>query len=199
MRHNRWLLSLVVLFAAFIAPRVQAAPIAYHFSGIASGSINGTNFFNAAYQMSLLTVTGDIASSGPNTLRTASSVLDFTINGTAGTFNTPFTVFRTSNGGASVVGLTAVGGNDLIGIQNASLATYDLASSFGPITQSPPQILDALQPYATSAGALIFQPEPPATVTFHSVLNPSPVPVPGALGLFASALGGLFLLRRRKA
>lgn len=199
MRYNRWLLSFAVLMAAFIAPRVQAAPIAYHFSGIASGSINGTNFFNAPYQMSLLTVTDDIASSGPNTLRTASSVLDFTINGTAGTFNTPFTVFRTSNGGASTAGLTEVGGGDLMSIKDASLAAYDLASSFGPITQTPPNFVNALHPYATSAGTLIFQPEPPGSITFQAVLNPTLVPVPGAFGLLASALGGLFLLRRRSA
>lgn len=197
MRHNRWLLSMVVLIAATIAQRVEAAPIAYTFSGTLSGSINGVNFFTAPFQMSLLTTTEGQTNPAPNVIRSPENVLSFTIAGVAGTFTAPFAAFRHSFGPNSSVGLSPASGNDLLSITDPSFASYDLASSFGPVTQAPPDFINTGEAYSTSAGDLILQPEPPGSVTFQADLNP--VPAPGALGLMASALGGLFLLRRRKA
>ena len=199
MNRNRRLLVGILLALGLIATRADAAPVAYSFSGTASGSIAGTDFINGAFQLGLLTDTDTVFQpfpGDPSIIRTANATLVFTINGVAGRFDTPFAVFRNASGPNPVVGLAAADGNDLLSIADPSFATYDLSAPFGPVTQSPPQFLNAGFVYQTDVGDVVFEVEPPASVTFQAV--PSPIPVPGGFGLMASALGGLFLLFRRR-
>lgn len=203
MRFYHLLLPATLFAAAVIAPRVNADSITFTFSGNATGSLNGADFTGAPFMMTLVTDTDGVFQPFPrfpNILNTPNAALNFTINGLSGTFSDPFHVFRGGSGPRTSIGLSPQSGDDILDITNPTLATYNLKTAFGPLTQAPPDFLNVGEAYATSVGNLIFTNDRDASITFQATLPPAAVPEPGAVALLisAAATGGGFLLRHRQ-
>ncbi len=89
--------------------------------------------------------------------------------------------------------------NDILDIRRTALAFYDLASPFGPITQSPPNFINPGESYATTVGALILEDTGDESITFRS-FRPAAVPEPSSLILLGlGTLAASKLTRERKA
>lgn len=189
----RWFTMFLATASALSAMGSSAVadPITFTFSGTLSGTLGGEDFEDASAEFTLTTDTNGIVSAGPNTLVTPNTSLNFIIDGEDGTFNSPFHVFRAAFGTFAPIGLSPESGDDLLDITNASLATYDLRTPFGPLTQAPPDFVNPGEAYATSAGDLVLRISGNESLTFEAT-----VPEPTALMLAVPA--GLLLLRRRR-
>ena len=202
MRPYSWLLCAALL--ALPVPHAFADPITYTFSGMFSGSLGGTDFTDAPFALTLATDSDGVFAPFPrfpNILTTLNAPLGFTINGVSGAFANPFHVFRNRFGPNSSVGLSPESGDDLFSITDLSLATYDLKTEFGPLTQSPPDFLNFGEAYATSAGDLVLANDPNAVVTFQARLLPTAVPEPGPMVMLVATLpfaAGLIHRRRTR-
>ena len=203
MRFTHLLVPIALFAVGLIAPHADADPITFTFSGNVTGSLAGTDFTGAPFLMTLVTDTNGVfqpAPRFPNILTTQNAALDFTVNGVSGTFSDPFHVFRGGGGPRASIGLSPQSGDDILDITSSTLATYDLKTAFGPLTQAPPDFLNVGEAYATSAGDLIFTDDRDAIITFQATLVPAAVPEPGLIPLLtgSACTGCGFLLRRRQ-
>ena len=187
------------LLSAVAAIGLSASTITLTYSGTASGALGQTSFSNAAFTVTGIGDTANIFVNPSN-----SSVLDLALDSAsidiAGqgifSFTGAMGAFVAHN--AQVAGFAHAdgGGSDLIhSTADASLGSWDLASSIGPIA-GPGDILQwGIAPANTSGGTLIFY-DAPAAITFQATVCDA-TPEPGSILLLISGAAVLGVLRLR--
>ncbi len=195
--HTGRVLAIASLTLCGLMATAKASPITYTESATVTGSLAGTAFTN---DLITITGTGDTAnvvnSSGLLTnLVTATFALT---GGGSGTFTTQ-SIFVFDNQNLSFAGFQRSGfGGDILETSNSAFATYALATSLAPVSGTG-FTNGVSTSFSTSAGALIIS-LVTGNATFSASTGINPVPLPGALPLFATGLGALGLLgwRRKK-
>jgi hypothetical protein len=193
MRRTVRILSAALAVASLAAPVAGAGAITFEFSGMASDSLGGGDLVDAPFLFTLTTDTAGVFQpfpNLPNIIVTQDTVLAFSIRGVGGTFAVLFHVFRNAFGPNSSVGLSPSTGDDLLSITDPSLATYDLKTPFGPLTQAPPDFINVGEAYATTVGDLIFTDDPDTSARFRA----SVASVPEPASIVMACTGALALL-----
>lgn len=166
-----------VLSLFFVSTAVVAAPITYTFSGLASGTLAGTPFTNA---QTTITATGDTSTiSSPASCGTAPTIctnaltsVTFTISGVgSGTVTDGLLLFGNPAAVSGAIGLERTASSiDWLDFGSPAFATYNLATSIGPITVTP---FSPQGSVATTAGSLNITASPD---TFQAVTAASTAP-----------------------
>jgi hypothetical protein len=212
MRFRVLVVALTMGVAGWAAP-TQAAVITYTMSSLASGTLGGTPFTDALVTVELTADTSGVVEPAPSDggapgvlFNEGTATLTIAGLGTA-TFNDPFGYFAVFFPASVFPGCPCVGifeggsggGTAILGLVDASLAGYDLASAFGPLTGTGAGL--AMHPdgspveFLTTAGALFLTSggdRATLTVTVEAV------PEPASLSLFAVAAFGAIAARRRR-
>jgi hypothetical protein len=189
------LISVVICIAA-VNP-AQAVPITFSFAGVGSGNLDTTVFSNAAFEVLIPADTDDVQPfPWPDPDRpdpTSPCILNLSgtidISGVGiGTFVKPLYVFDSQKSGA--VGFGNWTQYDLINLDvvGVGLDTYDLTTPLGPITDLDPYF-GQFRNVELSIGYLTF------TSMFYATFTAIPEPTTVLL----LGLGGLGLLRKRRA
>jgi hypothetical protein len=173
----------------------DAAPIRYQFSGLASGSVDGTPFRDALTTLTALADTSSVADTGP-TVHTVDAAVRINIEGVgAGAVLTATRLFSSNlSPDATVIGvrLSEDGGAVVLFDPLPGLPGYDLRSAAGPSFVDEPLIEAGVHAgVPTEFGTLRL--EDFGRLSFSATL---PVPEPCALGALMPAL---LALRRRRA
>ncbi len=174
----------------------QAMPITFSFTGVTSGELDGTVFTDAAFEVLISANTDDIYYPYPDVPAIDDLIGMIDISGVGeGTFAEPLYVFV--NQTVEGVGF----GNDVlydlidIAVYSVGLDTYDLTTSFGPITAPTPEYLETSYIHLKT-GNLRFYSNSMTDVTFTATT--SLIPAPGAILLGSIGVGLVGWLRRRK-
>lgn len=203
MRRISLVSALSLALSLAVAAPASAATIIYQFTGTATLALAGTSFQSAPVSFTLTSDTTAITqvNASPLILVTPDTVLDFSVNGVAGTFNRAFHMFSTSFGPVTLVGLSPISGNDLLDVRGAPLSGYRLDTAIGPFTQAPPDFLNVGEEFGTSLGSLVFLDDRDASLTFQATILGNPIPEPStwAMMLTGFAILGMVVRRRRAA
>ena len=209
---NRFLVLVVALTMTGVlgwAAPTQAAVITYTETAIASGSLGGTPFTDAAVTIQLTGDTSGVIEPDPSLpgffANPGTATLTIDGLGTA-TFNSP-------EGYSAIIFPPAAipecpcfaifeGGTGLFGLFDPSFAAYDLRTAFGPLTGPGGGV--ATNPdgspveFFTTAGILLLT-DGGDTVTLTATVADAAVPEPASLSLFAvGALSAMAARRRRQ-
>lgn len=181
---------ILFIFATGCALSAWAVPITYILSGTGTGSVGATPFADAAFTIRVFADTGSIAQSSPLfQVEAISSTVDVT-----GFPSAVFTVDERVLVAQDVPALAfsrslSRGGNDLLDIENAAFANYDLRSTFGPVFDPAPFAVSQFWGEPSTLGNVAFTSARDVTFTATVVPEPSSLALVG-IGLFAT-------LRRR--
>jgi hypothetical protein len=179
------LLATVVLAALGMLRPVAAEPITYIYEGTGSGAIGPATFTNAAFKITALADTDNVA--------LWSEVGDAIQNTHLSTFvaitgHGSYTILTPSHtwGANGLFGLDWAGlGQALdvnwITLDENSLDAYDLATPVGPIPETDPLHVDQFRDVLTTGGLLTF-------TSINEVTFTAIIPEPGTLGLVGMAL-----------
>ena len=182
------LLIIAVICIAAVNPG-QATPITFSFTGVGSGNLDTTVFTDSLFEVLISADTDDmyISPLGNPRIDAPSGTIDISGIG-IGTFVNPLYVF--DNQTTATVGFGNSIQYDLVDlcVVGVGLDTYDLTTPFGPITDLDP-FFGQFNNVKLSIGSLTF--------TSMSYGTFAAIPEPGTVLLVG--LGGLALLRRRRA
>jgi len=197
---------LAAIISVLCVANAKASPITYTVSAPVTGSLGGTSF--PANEVLTLIGTADTTS-------VTNPRAGFFTNDVTGSFSFTLSVSVGGVGNGTFTdlvsafvdqGIPQAGFEDdtqmtvmLTARFNPAFASYALSTSIGPIIGAANNDLGVS--YPTSAGLLNIDSAGP-NATFTGVVTPVVTPLPGALPLFATGIGGLGLLgwrRKRKA
>jgi hypothetical protein len=194
---KNWLVTcaaFAALSVSFVATGASAETIAYTFTGVATGVLDGTGFTDEPFTITLVGDTDNIASGGGEFFNRAATSATFTVGSTSGdltgTFNevilntdptTPRVVFGQSRGAFFVAE----------GLQNSAFASYDLSTAF-PLTSGDP--LFEAEVFETSVGSLEF--DSASSASFEAALG-TPVPEPSTWAMMTIGFLGLGFIANR--
>jgi hypothetical protein len=191
MLHRR-LRNIILTSAALIliGGSADAVVISYHFSGTGSGSVAGVPFSDAAFSIEAVGDTDDVYLLGTTAAVVDSLIGVISIEGFGvGSLAEAATVF--TNQVTEVAGVATLSSGDIISLQNVAgmgLDSYDMVSSFGPLTSTEPffnQFVDV----GSSFGLITFSNMDSATFTATVVPEPA--------GALFGAIGCISLMSRR--
>jgi hypothetical protein len=212
---KEWLMKRLAMALATVAlsgwvTPVQATPITYTETGTGSGMLDGTVFTNA---LVTLTLTGDTSSV---TNGSAINCVPCFVNPGSATVSVfgvrtdtftdsieavlaPFPAFGNMAGVVIVDQLHGIG---MLGTISNALLTYDLTSSFGPISgraeSSTPGQSGGEAVFNTTLGSFFWTSVPDAATFTATASSPAPVPEPASIILLGTGLFALCARRLRR-
>lgn len=184
-----------------LGSQANALPVTYTFEATASGELGATGFSDAALNFTLTADTDDVQEQIINfmgtdfTIFTNVAVGAFVDIAGLGSFTIADTLTVFSNITADVIGLTRLD-FDVIDIDSPGL-TYDLRTSFGPISQADPFFFE-FDVLGTAGGELSLTDL--VNASFQAVVQNTggtSVPEPATAMLLVAGLAGLGWARRR--
>jgi hypothetical protein len=184
-------LAITLILACNGPGPAEAGSILFSFKGTGSGDVEragGDTLFNQSpFSIEVFANTGAVMEPLPGVFAAAGSAALIDIAGIGAGDLDAKTVFDNQN--KQVLGLN--GGNyyDLLDVQNSGFATYDLKSSFGPVSDSNPHAFLQFDGEPSSLGLITFSDM--KNVTFQAIVSAA-VPEPGTLTLFG--IGTLLVL-----
>src|ERR1700685_2227344 len=127
-------LTVAAVCVAALTVSAYAAPVTYTFSGIASGSLGGTTFTDAAFTATFTGNTNSIDTSNPPfyVFRNISGTFE-----EGGGATVTLTANVESNASAANIDFYDAAFTNGLGFQDNSLSGYELSTSFGPVTVPP--------------------------------------------------------------
>ena len=209
--------ALAISAALFSGAPANAATIDYIFTGLGTGSLGGTAFggFPFAPDVSFtFTIVGDTGAvtagspSGPpdngNPFRNVGTSATFVSGSLSANLSNTLVNLNNNNQANTFpsVGFfqtsPSVVGEALGTPAGGQLGSYDLTTAFALISSASPGNFVSFIPqtFATDSGDLIFNNI--SALTFEAVVASSETPLPAAFPLFATGLGVLGLLARRR-
>ncbi len=187
------LLTLAISGLVTLSASVSAAPISFVFTGFGSGTLDSLSFGPSQFTITETSDTANIESCGAGCFSLDSISASITID-TIGTLNFLSGTRTFANTGLVGFSRATTFGFDLYNVFD--VPGYALDTSTGPV----PGVAQLLQwtsdTVNTSGGVLVFE-DGRSEGTFTALT--APVPLPAAVWLLGSALGGMGLLRRRTA
>jgi hypothetical protein len=192
--------SRMVFFAALASSAVFANPVIYTMTSTASGTLAGTAFSNAAITVTSIADTSQVFSFPSGIYTDYEVIADSSTIDIAGFAPATFsdqTFWEDPNGAGDIIFGDFAIGNGILGLTHlfVGLETYNLESSFGPVSSSydfETSAFNYFQNIPTSEGSLSLV---ASNDTFTAVV--SNVPEPAYPVVIGFGLLGLFAIRRR--
>jgi hypothetical protein len=192
------------VFAAVAAlSAVHATPITYTFNGTGSGTADGTAF-SGSFSFVFVGNTTAIDTSGAPFYRLSNLGGTFTEGAFTANLASTNTIVATADASTPRINFFNATFDNGLGFQDPSLTSYQLATSFGPVTVSAPgTITSFLTPtfnvagdgFATSGGLVEITGD--TALTFQAAI--SAVPEPSTCAMMILGFAGLgFMAYRRK-
>ncbi len=189
----------IILSAAMAAGAAQATPITYTFTGTGDGTVNGTAF-SGQFSFVFNADTSSIDTTAAPYYYQRNIGGTFTEGSFTANLTPTNTVVATADATFPRITFFNADVTDELGFQDPSLASYQLATSFGPVTVSDSTLLEPTflgGSFATSDGAVEITGN--TSLTFEATLQ-SAVPEPSTWAMMILGFAGIgFMTYRRKS
>lgn len=184
---------------AFLAQPAAAVPVAYTFTGVASGTGTGgtPDFTDEAFTLTLTGDTDDIDTSSAPFYYLHNLGGTFMVGAFTADLDPSVTLVGSADPSLELINFFSADVMNGLGLHNTALNGYDLSFSIGPL------VGDTLTPTLNGGsfalvggGTLQFTDN--TSLTFLAEVRRADVPEPITLSLFAAGVAGIGAIRRRK-
>jgi hypothetical protein len=185
---------------ALLAQPASAVPVAYTFTGVASGTGTGAtpNFTDESFTLTLTGDTDDIDTSAAPFYYLHNLGGTFSVGAFSADLDPSVTLVGSADPSLELINFFSADVANGLGLHNAALNGYDLSFSIGPLSD------DGLTPTLNGGsfalvggGTLQFTGN--TSLTFTAAVRRADVPEPITLSLFAAGIAGIGAMRRRKS